>query len=91
MNILTTDLYAYAALAVLTVLLAVSIYTRKVIIPGIRMKKARKKADEIMRRKALRRLAEINDANDIWSRTCSHDTISRELTKSQRRTIGQNY
>jgi flagellar biosynthesis/type III secretory pathway M-ring protein FliF/YscJ len=72
--------------------------TRLVIVPRRRMAKAQKRADEIMQRKALARANEITQAqrskSDPWSQTCSHDTISRKLTKSQIRSlekIGMNY
>jgi len=92
---ITNDLMLY--LAVLVAGLAALLYARLVIVPGRRRQKALKKIDEITQRKAMTRLKEIqarkNKTNDPWSQTCSHDTIQRELTKSQIRSlekIGQN-
>lgn len=93
---ITNDLMLY--LAVLAAGLIALVYARLVIVPGLRRKKALKKIDEITQRKAMARLKEIQTfegkANDPWSQTGNHDTIARELTKSQRTSlekIGQNY
>lgn len=90
-NLPTSDLLL--ALAVLISGLIALLVVRLIVAPKRRLKEAQAKADAIMQRKAQARLTEINDAKDPWSSTCSHDTIQRHMTKSQRLSlekIGQN-
>ena len=89
LNFLTNDLFLYVA--VLIGGLVSLLYARLVLLPRRQHKQAQKKVDEIVNRKALTRLKEIqvaeNNANDPWSRTHTRDTMCRELTLAQRRSL----
>ena len=87
MNILEVfnNIFGYAI--ALTVVLGLLLYNRLVYVPGLRRRKAIRKCEELKQTRALRSLTESRqkrlDKTDVW-KTCSHDTISRELTPRER-------
>ena len=96
LHFLTNDLMLY--LAILISGLVSLLVARLVLIPRRQHKRAQKNAEEIMQRKAMKRVQELriieNDRTDVWSTTRTRDTISRELTLDQRRSlenIGEKY
>lgn len=89
LHFLTNDLMLY--LAILVSGLVSLLVTRLILIPNRQHKRAQKKADEIMQCKAMNRVQELrvaeNDRTDVWGTTRTRDTISRELTLRQRRSL----
>ncbi len=92
MNILEVfnNIFGYAT--ALTVVLGLLLYNRLIYVPGLRRRKAVRKCEELNRTRALRSMTESrvkrNDATDVW-KTCTHDTISRELTARERAEISR--